>query len=74
MTLPAANQREVQRILDSAARRLLAKQRDADALPTPARSNAGTGDGGSDKPAFLLKRQPLPVLTHADGESRAKAA
>lgn len=65
---------EVQRILDGAARRLLADELNGDAVPSPAGNDNGSCDGGADERSLLAKRQPVPIVAHPDRQRRAKAA
>jgi len=66
VSIPAA---EAQRILDRAARRLLAARLDRDAVGAAAGTNDGAIDHGADQSAPLVKRQQVPV-PRANGDRR----
>jgi hypothetical protein len=72
VTLPEHVRLEVQRILDSAARRILAEQMDADAITTPGR-NGHPLDRGSDQSAPLVEGEQVPV-SDSDRDRGTKAA
>lgn len=73
-SLPPRVRAEVQRILDRAARRLLAEQVDADALGAATGCDGGALDGRPDEGTALVQRQPFPVGAGVDGDGRARAA
>jgi hypothetical protein len=60
---------EAQRILDGAARRLLAARLDGDPVGPAARSNDSAIDNRSDEGAPLVKREQVPI-TSADSDRR----
>jgi hypothetical protein len=67
MSLPAHVHAEVQRILDGAARRLLAEQLDRDTLrATPPGHNRGALHGRTDQGALLVQGQAIPVRSGID--------
>ena len=72
--LPAHVQAEVQRILDGAARRLLAEQLDRDPAGAATRGDGHTLDNGADEGAPLVNGQPIPVPRGVDGDSGPLAA
>lgn len=74
MSLPAANLREAQRVLDSAARRLLTEQRDTDAPNPSTGEDFSSRNGGPDERPLFLHRQSLPVRIDANRQSRVEAA
>jgi hypothetical protein len=73
-TLPPHVQAEAQRILDAAARRLLADQMDRDAPGAPARRDGGTVDGGSDQVATLAEGEAVPIVGRVDRDRGTEAA
>lgn len=66
---PDAVRRDVQRILDAAARRLLAEQLDRNPLAAAAGSDHGLRDNGADQSPPLVDTQHVPV-PGADGHGR----
>ena len=74
MTLPPRVLAEAERILDGAARRLLAEQMDRDASGTAAGTDNGTVDGRADQCAPLTEAQPIPIGRRVDSDSRGLAA
>ena len=72
--LPPDARSEVQRILDGAARRLVADELDRDAIGASAGSDQHAGDDGPDQGAPLVERQQLPVGRRADGTGGVDAA
>lgn len=69
--LPEHVRGEVQRILDGAARGLLAEQMHSDALGTPAGRDVDPVDGGADEGTALGVRQPVVPARDHDGPARA---
>ena len=64
---------DAQRILDAAARRLLAAQLDGDALAATAGSDARLVDNSTDESALLVEGQQVPVARgHGDGRRRRR--
>jgi hypothetical protein len=73
--LLASPHREAERILNGAARRLLAEQLERDAIGTPtAGSNGGALHGGPDQGAPLVEGQQVPVRRGVDGDGHRRAA
>ena len=72
--LPPHVRVEVQRILDGAARRLLADQLDRDPVRAPARRHHDPSDDGANDSAPLVERQRVPVRRPVDGERGGQAA
>jgi|SRR4051812_20525739 hypothetical protein len=68
--LPPRVQSEIQRILDAAARRLLAERLDGDPLGTAAGDDDGALDHSADEGALLVDGQLLPVTERRDGQRR----
>jgi hypothetical protein len=59
--LPASVLADAQRVLDAAARRLLAARVDGDAIGPAAGSDVGALDDGADESAALLESEQVPV-------------
>ena len=57
---------DARRVLDRAARRLLAAQMNGDAFDAPARHDDSTVGDGADQVSLLIDGQPVPV-TSRDG-------
>jgi hypothetical protein len=74
MTLPAHTQREVRRILDGAARRLLADQLDADTPGATAGHDPDGADRRPDQRSPLVQGEPVPVRRRAHDDNRPLAA
>jgi hypothetical protein len=72
--LTAAARAEAQRILDSAARRLLTDQLDRDPANTTARSDQHPSDHRTDQRPPLRDSQQLPVRGRAHDQGGAEAA
>lgn len=71
----ASPRREAERILNGAARRLLAEQLERDAADTStAGSNGGTLHGGTDQFAPLVEGQQVPVRRGVDSDGHRRAA
>ena len=67
MTLGPPAAAEAQRILDRAARRLLAARLDRDAIRAAAGSNDGPIDHGADQGAPFVKVEQVPIAS-ANGD------
>ena len=65
--IPPAAAAEARRILDGAARRLLAARLDADPIGAATRADDRTVDHGADQGAALLEGEQVPV-PGADGD------
>jgi hypothetical protein len=74
MSLPPHVRAEVKRILDGAARRLLADELDRDAIGAATGSDDHLGDGGPNQGAPLVDGEPVPVLRRLDGDGGPLAA
>ena len=72
--LPPRARAEVQRILDGAARRLLAEQVDLDALDAAAGRDSDAVDGRADQGAAFVQREQVPILERRHGHGGARAA
>ena len=73
--LPAHVRAEVRRILDAEARRLLAEQRDADALGTPSvLGDGGALDGGADQRPTGVEGQAIAIVGSVDDDRGLLAA
>ena len=72
--LPPGARAEVQRVLDRAARRLLADQLDGDSSGTAAGGDGDALDGGADESASLVQGQPIPVRRDRDDDGCTLAA
>src|SRR4051812_27587956 len=72
--LPSRVQTEVQRILDGAARRLLAEQMDGHAVAAAAGGYVDPLDGRADQRPALIDGQAVPVPRGVDGHGRLDAA
>ena len=64
--LPSHVRAEVQRVLDCAARRLLADQLDADATGSSASCDSDAGHDGADERTPLVEGKPVPVRPGLD--------
>jgi hypothetical protein len=64
---------DIERVLDSAARRLLA-ERDSDPLATPTRSDNGSLDSGDDDTPALVKGEVVPVVRKPQQDRTLEAA
>jgi hypothetical protein len=64
--LSEAARTEARRILDGAARRLLAEGLDADAIVTAAGSDRRLGDNGANERAALVASKSVPVTRRND--------
>jgi hypothetical protein len=60
---------EVRRVLDGAARRLLAAQLHGDPIASAARGDTGLVDDRADKSALLVEGEPVPGATSGDRHS-----
>jgi hypothetical protein len=67
--LPDQVRREVRRILDAEARRLLAEQLDRDSVAPASLADCYRLHRGANKPALSLKAEPIPIR-HRHGKSR----
>jgi hypothetical protein len=66
---------EVERILNGAARRLLAEQLDRDTVRTASTGgNGGTLHGHTDEGALLVASQSIPVVGSVQGNRNSGAA
>jgi hypothetical protein len=65
--LPEFVRAEVRRVLDGAARRLLAAELHGDTVTPTAWSDAGLVNDGTDESALLVEGEPIPVAARADG-------
>ena len=72
--LPPRARAEVQRVLDGAARRLLAEQVDLDALDAAAGRDRDAIDGRADQGAAFVQREQVPILERRHGHGGARAA
>jgi hypothetical protein len=70
---PAART-EAQRILDAAARRLLAARLEGQALNATAGSDADALENGTDECAALVEREKAPILSGVENEGAVKGA
>ena len=68
MTLPMHVEREVRRVLDGAARRLLADQLDGDAIAAASGPDQDALDGRPDQCAALRESEAVPVGSSVDDE------
>jgi hypothetical protein len=66
VTLPAHIRREVQRILDAEARRLLADRLDGDPAGATARADGDAGDRRPDQRSARVDGQQVPVRRGVD--------
>jgi len=70
----AGSHREAERILNGAARRLLAEQLEHETPCASCGSDGGRLDGRADQLAFVTEGQQVPVGRGADGDGRARSA
>ncbi len=62
----ASPRREAERILNGAARRLLAEQLERDAVWTTTRTDGSSLDGRTNQSPALVQREPVPILVRID--------
>ena len=74
MSLPPHVRADAQRILDGAARRLLAEKLDRNPIGATARGDLRQIDGGPDQGASLIEGESIPVVRRVDRDSGAEAA
>ena len=72
--LPTRVRSEVQRILDGAARRLLAHELDSDAISAATGTDDDLVDGRTDECSPLIKREAIPIRRSVDRDSGPRAA
>ena len=72
--LPPGARAEVQRVLDRAARRLLADQFDVDSTGTAAGGDGDTLNSGADESASLVQGEAIPVSRDRDDDGCTLAA